>query len=86
MSLCTLLWRAVWKYLSSVYLDSPLPGIFSRERFLKHTKDVCQKVTRRGFLGGSVVKNPPTEAGVTGLIPDPGGCHTLRLRGMCSGA
>ena len=27
----------------------------------------------RGFLGGSVVKNPPANAGDTGLIPGPGG-------------
>ena len=92
MSLCILLWRAVWKYLSSVYLDSPLSGIFSREIFLKHTKDVYQKVIRRGLLGGSVAKNPPAEAGVMGLIPDPGGPHvpwssgarTLRLPILCS--
>ena len=29
------------------------------------------------FLGGSVVKNPPCNAGGTGLIPDPGRSQTL---------
>lgn len=81
MSLCILLWRAVWKYLSSAYLDSPLSGIFSGEIFLKHTKDVYQKVIRGGLLSGSVAKNLPAEAGVTGLIPDPGGPHVPRSSG-----
>ena len=31
-----------------------------------------------GFPGGSVVKNPPADAGVTGLITDPGRSHVLR--------
>ena len=30
-----------------------------------------------GFPGGSVVKNPPANAGVTGLITDPGRSHVL---------
>ena len=29
----------------------------------------------RGFLGGAVVKNPPANAGDTGLSPGPGGFH-----------
>ena len=29
----------------------------------------------RGFLGGSVVKNSPTNVGDTGSIPDHGGFH-----------
>ena len=28
-----------------------------------------------GFLGGSVVKNPPANAGDTGAFPDPGRSH-----------
>jgi len=28
-----------------------------------------------GFLGGSVVKNPPANAGDTGAVPDPGRPH-----------
>ena len=30
-----------------------------------------------GFPGGSVVKNPPANAGVTGSIPDLGRSHML---------
>ena len=30
-----------------------------------------------GFPGGSVVKNPPCDAGDMGLIPDPGRSHML---------
>ena len=32
----------------------------------------------RDFPGGTVVKNPPANAGDTGLIPEPGGSHMLR--------
>ena len=31
----------------------------------------------KGFLGGSVVKNPSASAGDTGLISDPGRSHVL---------
>ena len=30
------------------------------------------KIPMEGVPGGSVVKNPPANAGDTGLIPDPG--------------
>ena len=33
------------------------------------------EVNTSGFLGGSVVKNPPANAGDTGLIPDLGRSH-----------
>ena len=29
----------------------------------------------QGFPGGSMVKNPPANAGATGSIPDPGRSH-----------
>ena len=32
----------------------------------------------RGFPGGTVVKNPPANAGDTGLSPGPGRSHMLR--------
>ena len=32
----------------------------------------------RDFPGGTVVKNPPANAGDTGLIPSPGRPHMLR--------
>ena len=31
----------------------------------------------RDFPGGTVVKNPPANAGDMGLIPGPGGSHML---------
>jgi len=31
-----------------------------------------------GFSGGSVVKNPPANAGDMGFIPDPGRSHMLQ--------
>ncbi|KAI4551670.1 hypothetical protein MJT46_017922 [Ovis ammon polii x Ovis aries] len=44
-------------------------------------KGVKEKVISGGFPGGSVVKNPPANAGDTGLIPDPGGSHILSCHG-----
>ena len=34
-----------------------------------------KKINIRDFPGGAVVKNPPTNAGDTGLIPGPGRSH-----------
>ena len=36
------------------------------------------KTTMRGFTGGAVVKNPPANAGHTGLSPGPGRYHMPR--------
>ena len=36
------------------------------------------KMMTRDFPGGAVVKNPPANAGDTGLIPGPGSSHMLR--------
>ena len=45
----------------------------------KHGQDLCsQKTIRRGFPGGSVVKNPPANAGDMGSISGLGGSHMLR--------
>ena len=38
-------------------------------------KEIQIKKTIAGFPGGSVVKNPPADAGDTGSIPDPGRSH-----------
>jgi len=38
-------------------------------------KMLALKKYLEGFLGGSVVKNPPANAGDTGLIPEPGRSH-----------
>ena len=37
-----------------------------------------QKTSERGFPGGAVVKNPPANAGDTGLSPGPGRSHMPR--------
>ena len=36
------------------------------------------KANTEGFPGGAVVKNPPANAGHTGLSPGPGRSHMLR--------
>ena len=38
------------------------------------------RITSKGFPGGSVVKNPPANAGDTGLIPGPGRSHMLQSK------
>ena len=43
---------------------------------LKHgTNEPIYKTETRGFLGDAVVKNPPANAGDTGLSPGPGRFH-----------
>ena len=37
-----------------------------------------QRVKDQGFPGGAVVKNPPANAGDTGLSPGPGRSHMLQ--------
>ena len=44
----------------------------------KHTHtDTHIRMTFWDFPGGSLVKNPPANAGDTGLIPGPGRSHIL---------
>ena len=60
-------------------LDSSLfvyPTSYSWTCHFSNTLKYIQK--SEGFPGGSVLKNPPANAGDTGLIPDPGGSHTPR--------
>ena len=53
---------------------------------------VCSKTEIQGFPGGSVVKNPPANAGDTGSVPGPGGsympqsnqAHVPQLLSLCS--
>ena len=37
-----------------------------------------QEDRRKDFLGGSLAKNPPANAGDTGSIPGPGSSHTVQ--------
>ena len=39
--------------------------------YQNNTKYYKKRENYRGFLGGSMVKNPPTNAGDTGSIPVP---------------
>ena len=54
--------------------------------YVRHDKagDQTRRLTsnsessRKDFPGGSMVKNPPSDAGDTGSIPDPGRSHMLQ--------
>ena len=69
------LWRTVWRFLKKLKLELPydpaipLLGIYPE-------KTVIQKDTW-DFPGGTVVKNPPANAGDTGSSPGPGRSHML---------
>ena len=43
-----------------------------------HTKITQSKNGQKGFPGGSVVKNPPANAGDMGSIPGPGSSYIPR--------
>ena len=43
--------------------------------FEQESRQVLNCIKIEGFPGGSVVKNPPANAGDTGSIPGPGGSH-----------
>ena len=43
-----------------------------------HWHLILLKVVAEDFPGGAVVKNPPANAGDTGLIPGPGRSHVPR--------
>jgi len=42
------------------------------------TLELALKEKEKGFPGGSVVNNPPANAGDAGSIPDPGRSHMLQ--------
>ena len=44
----------------------------------KELKETMSKELKRDFPGGTVVKNPPANAGDTGSIPGLGRSHMLR--------
>ena len=44
----------------------------TQEMYIKH---ICNKQKNKGFPGGSMVKNPPANAGDTGSIPGRGRSH-----------
>ena len=66
-----------------LHLPSTLtpPGTFFPQTGTQATtstpSSLCLNITFRDFPGGTVVKNPPANAGDTGLSPDPGRSHML---------
>ena len=67
--ICFLLW--LFEYETIILIDIWLgEGV---ERRIFSLKDA-----NKGFPGGSVVRNPPANAGDTGLIPDPARSHMLQ--------
>ena len=86
------LWRTVWRFLKKLEIE--LPAIWPSNPTAEHThwgnqnwkRHVYPNVHRntvynsqdRGFPGGSVVKNPPCNAGNTGSNPRLGRSHMLQ--------
>ena len=53
-------------------------GLGVPERKKKFRRVILKFINIWDFPGGPVVKNPPANAGDTGLIPGPGRFHTLQ--------
>ena len=63
-------------FLSSLYFSMLLEFILTNmSHFNKNNKIIHLKRKIRGFPGNSVVKNPPTNTGDTGSIPNLGRSH-----------
>ena len=54
------------------------PGVPMTQSYLRAGEQHNQKCAGRGFPGGTVVKNPPVNAGDTGSSPGPGRSHMPR--------
>ena len=52
--------------------------------FLKEEVEWRIKIEQEGFPSGTVVKNPPANAGDAGLSPGPGRSHMLRSNSACA--
>ena len=81
LSLCSLC-QDIWELKASKKVQDS-PGQRKTNTYMIH---VCveSKKAQLGFCGGSVVKNPPANAGDMGLIPDLGrsSCHRA-TKPMC---
>ena len=53
-----------------------IPGLYPLDA--RSSIQLLHKKCLQGFPGGSVVKNPPANAGDTGSSPGPGRSHMLR--------
>ena len=52
--------------------------LIEKNRIQNSVCSINSKIVSLGFLGGAVVKNPPANAGDTGLSPGPGRSHMPR--------
>ena len=65
----------IWKFKNITIVGSVTS--YSSISFL-HGITIFLKSELKDFPGGSVVQNPPANAGDTGSIPDPGRSHMLQ--------
>ena len=73
-------WKGVQLKASGKWKIKPRDStIHSQEKlktiFFKKEETISENRMERGFPGGTVVKNPPANAGDTGSIPGPGRSH-----------
>ena len=59
-------------------LSYKLPAAYSCDFSHRSPWQEVEEIKARDFPGGPVVKNPPCNAGDTGLIPGPGRSHMLQ--------
>jgi len=64
--------ETIWWEVCFTPVTSPLPKSIIPVQLWEKTRQISIK---GAFPGGPVVKNPPANAGDTGLIPDPGRLH-----------
>ena len=68
----------VWPPKANPGTNIPELGILTRLRMPISQQETSHQKPLEGFPGGTVVKNPPANAGDTGLSPGPGRSHMLR--------
>ena len=68
-----------WEIGIDIYTLIRIQQITNKKLLYKKINKIKFKNSKkRDFPGGAVVKNPPANAGDTGLIPGPGRSHILR--------
>ena len=63
---------------NGVYLNVKCQGKIRKHQTIFSFRVISKFTQIRAFPSGSVVKNPPANAGDKGVIPDPGRSHTPR--------
>ena len=61
-----------------VMIVKMMQNLGNRENTRKFNEDLEELKSKQGFPGGTVVKNPPANAGDTGSSPGPGRSHMPR--------